>query len=81
MTQARLFRILDIPQFLNKKTKTTVINNRSRFTKGNQILLTGTCNRLKDHGFEVLLPQSIPFNDGCIAVGQAAIVNALLKEG
>lgn len=47
----------------------------------NQILLNGTCERLQNHGFEVLLPQSIPFNDGCIAVGQAAIVHALLKEG
>lgn len=47
----------------------------------NRILLNGTCERLQNHGFEVLLPQSIPFNDGCIAVGQTAIVHALLKEG
>ena len=53
MTQARLFRILDIPQFLNKKTKTTVINNRYRFTKGNQILLTGVS------GFFSLFPKSV----------------------
>ena len=46
-----------------------------------QILLSRTCERLQEHGFKVLLPQSIPFNDGCIAVGQAAIVNALIKEG
>lgn len=46
----------------------------------NRILLKGVCNMLQKNNFEVLIPRTVPFNDGCIAFGQAAIANMLLKE-
>ncbi len=46
----------------------------------NRILFEGTYSLLRENGFEVLVPQKIPLNDGCIAIGQAVIAGALLKE-
>lgn len=46
----------------------------------NQVLLTGVRNLLSENGFKVLLPVELPFNDGCIAFGQAMIANTILSK-
>ena len=35
---------------------------------------------LKSMGLTVLIPQTVPVNDGCIAYGQAAVASARLAQ-
>ena len=37
----------------------------------NRLLAEGLATKLADRGFEVLLPRSVPANDGGVSVGQA----------
>ena len=46
----------------------------------NQLLLQLLTHELKDAGLAVLVPHSVPVNDGCIAYGQAAIARARLAQ-
>lgn len=45
----------------------------------NRLLLRTLIEHFLEKGFDLLLPRSIPFNDGCIAVGQICIARELLK--
>jgi hydrogenase maturation protein HypF len=42
----------------------------------NRLLLQMLVSDLKEKGFNVLLPATVPFNDGCIALGQIAVAKA-----
>ncbi|MCX7680227.1 MAG: Sua5/YciO/YrdC/YwlC family protein, partial [Spirochaetes bacterium] len=44
----------------------------------NRLLLRLLIESLEKKGFDLLLPHSIPFNDGCIAVGQICIARELI---
>lgn len=44
----------------------------------NRLLLRDITNILARHGLTVLTPHTVPFNDGCIAYGQAAIARACI---
>ena len=46
----------------------------------NRLLLQLLTRKLKDAGLTVLVPQTVPVNDGCIAYGQAAIARARLVQ-
>ena len=46
----------------------------------NQRLLNGVRKTLRENGWEVLLPRQLPFNDGCIAFGQAVIADAVIRN-
>lgn len=46
----------------------------------NRLLLQLLIHELKDAGLAVLVPHSVPVNDGCIAYGQAAIASARLAQ-
>lgn len=46
----------------------------------NRLLLQLLTRELKSVGLNVLVPHSVPVNDGCIAYGQAAIARALLAQ-
>ncbi len=46
----------------------------------NRLLLQLLTHDLKDAGLAILVPHSVPVNDGCIAYGQAAIARALLAQ-
>lgn len=46
----------------------------------NRLLLQFLTRKLKDVGLTVLIPQTVPVNDGCIAYGQAAIARARLAQ-
>lgn len=46
----------------------------------NRFLLQLLTRKLKDAGLTVLIPQTVPVNDGCIAYGQAAIARARLGQ-
>lgn len=46
----------------------------------NRLLLQLLTRELKSVGLTVLVPHSVPVNDGCIAYGQAAIARALLAQ-
>lgn len=46
----------------------------------NRLLLRLLTRKLKDAGLTVLVPQTVPVNDGCIAYGQAAIARARLAQ-
>lgn len=46
----------------------------------NRLLLQLLTRKLKDAGLTVLIPQTVPVNDGCIAYGQAAIARACLAQ-
>ncbi|RGM92171.1 carbamoyltransferase HypF [Collinsella sp. OM06-18AC] len=46
----------------------------------NRLLLQLLTRELKDAGLTVLVPQTVPANDGCIAYGQAAIARARLAQ-
>ena len=46
----------------------------------NRLLLAMVCQELKAAGFKVLVPQTMPVNDGCIAYGQAAVARAQLAN-
>ena len=46
----------------------------------NRLLLRLLTRELKSVGLTVLVPHSVPVNDGCIAYGQAAIARALLAQ-
>ena len=46
----------------------------------NRLLLQLLTRELKSRGLTVLVPHSVPVNDGCIAYGQAAIARALLAQ-
>lgn len=46
----------------------------------NRLLLQLLTHELKDAGLAVLVPHTVPVNDGCIAYGQAAIARALLAQ-
>jgi len=46
----------------------------------NLLLLSFLLEMLEEEGFKVLLPRSLPVNDGAIAVGQAAIACAKWEE-
>lgn len=46
----------------------------------NRLLLQLLTRNLKDAGLTVLIPQTVPVNDGCIAYGQAAIARARLAQ-
>lgn len=46
----------------------------------NRLLLQLLTRKLRDAGLTVLIPRSVPVNDGCIAYGQAAIARARLAQ-
>ena len=46
----------------------------------NRLLLQLLTRELKSMGLTVLVPHSVPVNDGCIAYGQAAIARARLAQ-
>lgn len=46
----------------------------------NRLFLQLLTHELKDAGLAVLVPHSVPVNDGCIAYGQAAIARARLAQ-
>lgn len=46
----------------------------------NQLLLQLLTRELKDAGLTVLVPQTVPVNDGCIAYGQAAVARTRLAQ-
>lgn len=45
----------------------------------NRLLLREISASLSEKKFDLVLPHSIPFNDGCIAVGQISIAREMLK--
>jgi hydrogenase maturation protein HypF len=47
----------------------------------NVYLLERVMPALRDHGFEVYLNRKVPTNDGGIALGQAAVANAIMQQG
>ena len=46
----------------------------------NRLLLQLLTRELKSAGLTVLIPQTVPVNDGCIAYGQAAVARARLAQ-
>lgn len=46
----------------------------------NRLLLQLLTRELKDAGLTVLIPQTVPVNDGCIAYGQAAVARTRLAQ-
>ena len=46
----------------------------------NRLLLQLLTRELKDAGLAVLVPHTVPVNDGCIAYGQAAVARARLTQ-
>lgn len=46
----------------------------------NRLLLQLLTRKLKDAGLTVLVPQTVPVNDGCIAYGQAAVARTRLAQ-
>lgn len=46
----------------------------------NRLLLRFLTRELKDAGLAVLVPHTVPVNDGCIAYGQAAVARARLAQ-
>lgn len=46
----------------------------------NRLLLQLLARKLKDAGLTVLIPQTVPVNDGCIAYGQAAVARTRLAQ-
>ena len=46
----------------------------------NRLLLQLLTRELKDAGLTVLVPRTVPVNDGCIAYGQAAVASARLAQ-
>lgn len=46
----------------------------------NRLLLQLLTRKLKDAGLTVLVPHTVPVNDGCIAYGQAAVASARLAQ-
>ena len=46
----------------------------------NRLLLRLLTRELKDAGLTILVPHTVPVNDGCIAYGQAAIARARLAQ-
>lgn len=46
----------------------------------NRLLLLLLTRKLEDAGLTVLVPHTVPVNDGCIAYGQAAIARACLAQ-
>ena len=46
----------------------------------NRLLLQLLTRELKDAGLTVLIPHTVPVNDGCIAYGQAAVARACLVQ-
>lgn len=46
----------------------------------NRLLLQLLTRKLKDAGLTVLIPQTVPVNDGCIAYGQAAVARTRLTR-
>ncbi len=46
----------------------------------NRLLLRLLTRELKDAGLAVLVPCTVPVNDGCIAYGQAAVARARLAQ-
>ena len=46
----------------------------------NRLLLRLLTRELKDTGLAVLVPRTVPVNDGCIAYGQAAVARARLAQ-
>ena len=46
----------------------------------NRLLLQLLTRELKSMGLTVLIPQTVPVNDGCIAYGQAAVASAHLAQ-
>lgn len=46
----------------------------------NRLLLSDIRHGLEQRDLTVLLPHDVPFNDGCIAYGQAAIARAQLSR-
>ncbi len=47
----------------------------------NRLLLTLIKRGLEEKGFDIYLPGSVPFNDGCIALGQLTVAKEILKNG
>lgn len=46
----------------------------------NRLILSTALGALRDRGLTVLTPRELPFNDGCIAYGQAAVARARLAQ-
>ncbi len=47
----------------------------------NRLLLGLMLDGLREKRFDIHLPKKIPFNDGCIALGQIAVAREYLKDG
>ncbi len=47
----------------------------------NRLLLRMVMEGLAEKRFDIFIPEKIPFNDGCLALGQLAIAKELLKNG
>ncbi len=47
----------------------------------NRLLLNLVLSGLKGKEFDIYLPRKVPFNDGCIALGQLAVAKELLRDG
>ncbi len=45
----------------------------------NRLLLKMMLEGLKGKGFDIYLPEKVPFNDGCLALGQIAVAKEILK--
>lgn len=69
-----------------------VVRSARQLGRGNTIGLTGGCfqnlrllrsclKRLQEAGFEVLIHQQVPANDGGLALGQAVVAQSRLKGG
>ena len=46
----------------------------------NRLLLQLLTRELKSAGLAILVPHTVPVNDGCIAYGQAAVARARLAQ-
>jgi len=74
---------VDMARYTQTHSTTTPACNTVALSGGvwqNRLLLELTVPLLRAAGFEVLLPRSVPANDGGIAYGQAAIAAARLAS-
>jgi hydrogenase maturation protein HypF len=69
---------VEIADMIRKKTglNKTVLSGGAFH---NRLLLRYIIAGLSERGFEVILPETVPFNDGCIALGQLCIAKEILS--